>query len=357
VLRSVRSAIVFMIVGLFALGVAVAQIDEFRAIDGKTVECLHSGLMSDLSDCGFRSDWYAYVFVGSISAVVPADKKDETKVRITPDEVFHGDPPTPLTVLTSQGLCLPKLTVGDRWLFFLRKEAGKPIVLDYYGNDSRPVVNAQKQIETLRRLKTIGDYGIVRGRVAQGPGFSDRKAVPGAHVVASRKADNGQYSATTNEDGYFEFEPLAPGEYDLTVDRIGSFQPDDDGVKVTSGSCWNLTISRSPHAEIGGHLRHSDGSPVANAPVFIIDGDGYNTTMSESDGYFQSDGMRPGKYLVGINLPDAPAWKYGGCGGAGCEAPPIYLYYPGVHNRPDALVINLAEDEKLDDVDFTIPIH
>jgi hypothetical protein len=80
------------------------------------------------------------------------------KVQITPEEVFHGDPPTPLTVLTSQGLCLPKLAVGDRWLFSLPKEAGKPIVLDYYGNDSRPVVNAQKQIKTLRRLKTIGRH-------------------------------------------------------------------------------------------------------------------------------------------------------------------------------------------------------
>jgi hypothetical protein len=25
--------------------------------------------MSDLNDCGVRSDWYTYVFVGSISAI------------------------------------------------------------------------------------------------------------------------------------------------------------------------------------------------------------------------------------------------------------------------------------------------
>jgi hypothetical protein len=29
----------------------------------------------------------------------------------------------------SQGACLPPLVVGYRWLFFLRKENGKPIVL------------------------------------------------------------------------------------------------------------------------------------------------------------------------------------------------------------------------------------
>ena len=354
--RSLRLAIGLLIVSFSGLSVAVGQIDEIRTIDGKKVECLHSGLMSDLNDCGFRSDWYAYVFVGSISAVVPSDK-NEMGIQITPEEVFHGNPPTPLNVLTSQGLCLPKLTVGDSWLFFLRKEAGKPIVLDYYGNDSRPVADAQKQIETLRRLKTIADFGIVRGRVVRGPGFSDRKAVAGAQVLASRKTDNAQYSTTTDENGDFEFEPLAPGEYDLTVDRIGSFQADEDGMEVTRGSCWDLTISRSPHAHLGGHLRHSDGSPIANAPVFIFDGDGYNTTKSDDNGCFQSDGMRPGKYWVGINLPDAPTWKYGGCGGRGCEAPPIYLYYPGMHNRSDALVINLAADEKRDDINFTLPIQ
>src|SRR5215475_10870485 len=150
------------------LGTGAAQIDVVRRIDGKEVECLHSGLMSDLDDCGFKSDWYAYVFVGSISAIVPADK-DEKNIQITPEEVFHGEPSTPLTVLTSQGLCLPKLAVGDRWLFFLRKEPGKPIVLDYYGNDSRPVADAQEQIETLRRLMTIGDFGLLRGSVMHGP--------------------------------------------------------------------------------------------------------------------------------------------------------------------------------------------
>ena len=35
----------------------------------------------------------------------------------------------------------------------------------------------------------------------------------------------------------------------------------------------------------------------------------------------------PGKYVVGINLPGAPAWKNVGCAGA-CVVPPASLYYP-----------------------------
>jgi hypothetical protein len=80
--------------------------------------------------------------------------------------------------------------------FFLRKENGKPIVLDYYGNDeSRPVAEAQEKIEMLRRLQNIGDLGILRGHVQQGPqSLIEEEAVPNAHVVARRTSDSTQLS-------------------------------------------------------------------------------------------------------------------------------------------------------------------
>jgi len=328
---------------------------EFREVGGKTFECLHTGLMSDLKDCGVRSDWYAYAFVGSISAIATIGK-DEKEIRIVPEEIFHGEPANPLVVQTSQGACLPEMAVGDRWLFFLRE--GRPIVLDYYGNDSRPIAKAQEQIETLRRLKTVGDLGILRGSVERGPRFLDGEAVPNAHVLAARASDHAQFSAITNDKGQFEFEPLAPGKYKLSVDPIGSFQPDDASVSVRPGSCWDVALSRSPHAQISGHVKHSDGSPVPEVAVIIIyeDGSGFNTITSDAHGYFHSDGMVPGKYVVGINLPGSPAWKIASCGGA-CEVPPASLYYGGMHSRSDALVLALGEDEQRKDIDFVVPVQ
>ena len=348
-----RRTLAVLTVVLFCLGAAAAQIMELRT-DGGT--CMHSGLTSDLRDCGFRSDWYAYVFVGSISAITP-DGKDEKKIQITPEEIFHGNPSNPLTVQTSQGACLPKLAVGDHWLFFLRRENGKPIVLDYYGNDSRPVADAQEQIETLRRLQTIGDLGILRGHVQAGR-FFEGKAVPDAHIVARQASDDMRFATTTDADGRYEFVPLPPGKYKLTVDPVGSFHPDDSEIELSRGACWDLTLSRSPHAHLGGHIRRSDGSPVPRVPVLIMseDGTGFYTKESDADGYFRSDGMQPGKYVVGIGLPGAPPWKYGSCGGA-CKdkIPSASLYYPGMQSRSDALVISLATDQKRDDIDFTIP--
>jgi hypothetical protein len=340
---------------VFLAGVAEAEIIEFRQVGNKTIECMHSGLMSDLNDCGFRSDWYAYVFVGSISAVTPADK-DESIIQIMPEEIFFsGAPTTPLTVITSQGACLPTLAVGDHWLFYLRKQDGKPIVLGYYGNDSRPVSEAKNEIETLRQLKANSALGIVRGSVERGR-FGDREAVPGAQVTATKKSDRSQSFAATDSDGHFQFAPLSPGTYKLTMDPLGSFRPDDDSVDVKPGSCWDITMSKSPHAQISGHLRYPDGAPAVGVPVLIIDADGsgYNRRESDEHGHFSSESI--------------VCWKIPGSGSATgcasvadqqlrgrCEIPSGALYYPWMHDRSDALVIELSEDEKRKNIDFTIP--
>lgn len=348
-----QSAFAVLVATLSYLGVASAQIIEERIVGNKTVTCVHSGLTSDLKDCGVRSDWYAYVFVGSISSITPA-KGDEKRIQLVPEEVFHGEPASPLTVLTSQAPCLPELAVGDHWLFYLRKEDGKPIVLDYGGNDSLPVAHAQEQIETLRRLKTIGDFAIMRGSVVRG-GYFERKAVPNARVVARRASDNMQFVATTDRDGHYEFEPLPPGKYKFSANAIGLLEANGGELNVPAGACWDQTLSRSPHAELGGHLQRSDGSPLPEVDVLIMreDESWFTTAKADERGYFH-DILQPGKYVIGINLPGAPPWKVGGGAGAGLDIPPASLYYPGVQSRSAALAITLADDEKRDDIDFVI---
>lgn len=356
--NSFRWAAATLTVVFCAWSVAAGQIIEFREVDGKSFQCVHSGLSSDLNDCGFRSDWYAYVFVGSISAILPSSDKNEKELQIMPEEIFHGKPPTPLTVLTSQGACLPNLAAGDRWLFFLRKEADKPIVLDYYGNDSRPIAQVEERVETLRRLKTMGDFGLLRGNVMHGPSYWDRKPVPGVRVVATRSSDRAKYFTTTDAEGDYEFEPVPVGRYELAAETVGPSYAGNSALKITGGACWKVTLWSSPAARLSGHIRRSDGSAASKTEVLIMRDDysWFTTQESDAGGYFQEDLLRAGKYVVGISLPGEPRWRTGGCGGA-ClnETPPVSGYYPGMWGRSSALVIDLATDEKRDDIDFALP--
>ena len=342
---------VVMAVVLSCFGTASAQIVEDREVDGKTISCVRGGLISDLTDCGLP-EWYSYIFIGSIFRITSI--ADEKELQIRPEEVFKGDPANILTVKTSQALCGPGFTAGDRWLFLLREEGGEPIVLDPYAGESRPVAEAQKQIETLRRLQTIGDSGIFRGRVQLDQSFLGGEGIPGARVVARRESDNMQFVTTSGADGSYEFEPIPPGKYKLTVD--GSVHFDHSEIGIARGGCWDLTISKFPRGQLGGHVRGSDGLPVGNVPVLIMHDDEqwWTTSKTDESGFFQFDSLGPGKYVVGINLPGAPVWKYAGSAGVGADPRPASLYYPGLQDRSRALMISLSIDEKRDDINFTI---
>lgn len=352
---SVRWAVAVVAVG-FCCCATEGQITSFKQVDGKTISCTRSGLGSNQNDCGTQSDWYPYVFVGTISAITPT-KDDEKELQIVPDEIFKGQPTNPLIIRTSGGACFPELTLGDHWLFYLR--SGNPIVLDFYGNISRPVADSQERLETLRRLKTIGDNGILRGRVLRGP-FGDGEPISDAQVIARRATDDAQFVATSDADGRYEFQPLPPGKYKLIVDDPKkSFRADEATLEVKSQQCWDYTPWKTPHGHLGGHVRRSDGSPVPWLPILITDekGSWFETIISDAQGYFHREVLSSGKYLVGINLPGQPTWRPSGCVGTpgACSIPKASLYYPGMRNRADALLVSLADDEKRDDVDFIIP--
>lgn len=337
----------------FSVSFAVAQVISIEKRDDKTVTCTHTGRMINVNYCGVHP-WDTYVFIGSLSSITPiAD--EEKEIQIVPEEIFSGDPPNPVVVRTQQAWCLPKLDVGDRWLFFLRADGSQPVLLDYSGNDSRPVASAQEQIETLRRLQTIGDNAMLRGRVVRRRPADQQEAVPDAQVVAQRTSDGVQFSATAGADGSYEFQPIPSGHYTMTVDPTGSFHTDETRIDLKSGACIDVTLTRYPHAQLGGHVRNSDGSPAARTPVILVNDDDswFATGKTDERGDFHFDSLQPGKYVVGINLPGKPEWK--ASGGAGPHvAPPASSYYPGTPIRSDAKVIRLAEDEKRNDIDFVI---
>jgi hypothetical protein len=299
-----RTAALLIVAFLFHTA-GVAQIIWEKQVGNKTITCMHTGLQSYVNECDPHR--YAYAFVGSIAAIQPA-AGDEKKLQILPEELFQGTPANPLTVFTSQVACLPELKVGDRWLFLLWQEQGKPIVVDFYSNESRPVADAREEIETFRRLRTIGEFAILRGRVVQEVLF-DGEPVTGARVAATRKADNSQFFATSGGDGRYEFPLLPAGDYSLTSEATGSFLPDQTTVRLDSGVCRDLALQRSRHAQVSGYVRKADGSPMAKVDVMLLNAhrDSWDTTTSNDRENTWSESTcpapRPG------SMPVQPAFR------------------------------------------------
>jgi hypothetical protein len=352
--KRTSAALVGLCVALLCALPAAGQIIESRYVGGKAVICMHSGMFSDLNDCGIP-DWYKYVFIGSIAAITPA-KDNEEQLQIMPEEVFGGEPASPMTVITSQHLCWPEMNVGDRWLFYLRQETGKPVVLDYYGNDSKPVAAAEKAIATLRNLKDIGDYGLLRGRAFPGRTY-DSEPLPGAIVVATNQQKQVEYKASTDSDGHYEFPPLPSGRYTINTTTTASDPPDDSSVEIKAGGCWDLSLTRSPHAHLSGQIRRANGKPLIHVDVVLTDSENttYVTTQTDANGRFEFDDETPGHYVIGINFPPQADWFNGGGGGEGIKIPPASMFYSGVFDRANAQVIDLKKDEKIDNLDFVVP--
>jgi len=332
-----------------------AQIIEMRTVNGKPLACTMSGLSSDLKDCGTEPDWYKYVFVGSILKMTPTDH-DEQEITIVPEEVFSGSPPSPVTVMTSQWLCMRPMAVGEHWLFYLHQESGKPLVIGY-GGASIPVADAGKQLETLRRLRSIGDDGLLRGMVLDGERSGDSKPIPNAQVVAKESKSGRSFIAISDKDGRYEFRPLMAGSYKISVQSPSSKNPDDSKIDVRSGQCWDLTLTRSSQALISGHIQFTSGKPASGIGIVLIDGDrsGYLTMRTNDHGDYTFNQMRPGTYIVGVNYPRRTDWFEGAGGGAEIKLPPASLFYPNSPNIPGAEVLSVGKDEKRSHIDFILP--
>ena len=66
-----------------------------------------------------------------------------------------------------QGECFGDFQAGDKWLFYLQRDPKtKSLVLEY-NSPTRPIADAQAQIEILRRLAQIKDSGIIMGQVTE----------------------------------------------------------------------------------------------------------------------------------------------------------------------------------------------
>jgi hypothetical protein len=352
-------SILVLLAALISLASAIsAQVTGFRGDPADIFECIFSTDHGFTSDCGLDHLNNEFVFIGTILASTKTANK-EFRLELRPVESFLGAPPDKLEVETMQGTCQPAFVPGDRWLFYLRRDKeSQALYLEYMGG-SAPEKDAQEQIARLRRLAGLDQAGILRGSVTRrehihnGRGTPEVEAIPlRNHKVIATSQDGKPFTAFTDKDGNFEFKPLSPGIYDLSANTTAGLWGFEGAVDVVPHSCAWAGLELEQNGRITGRLTTPDQKPARVIQVYAVsvsnNGIGSVSTWTDEDGHYELNGLRPGRYLVGIDSePEAAS--------SSDSTLKLKIYFPGVSKLEDAVGIDVAKAEKREDIDFQVP--
>jgi hypothetical protein len=133
-------------------------------------------------------------------------------------------------------------------------------------------------------------------------------------VPADRRDSAARLSAASAADGTFHFENVAPGRHTITAEaeRLATTEP----VEVTADigvTTTDVVVEMSTTYRISGRVREAGSKkPVAGRGVFLMTGDrswgrGQRTgSISQSDGTFTIDHVRPGEYRAFVDGASEP---------------------------------------------------
>ena len=130
--------------------------------------------------------------------------------------------------------------------------------------------------------------------------------IPRVHVTLSGGVRNGTpllFGAMTTAEGRFSIDGITPGQYNVSVERVGFVAPDQMGssTRITLQADEKKTdamLKLTPTGAITGQVTGSDGEPVEGANV-TAEGTGIRLSVTTDDkGQFRIGGLTPGRYRV-----------------------------------------------------------
>ncbi len=307
-----------------------------------------------------------YVFIGNV-AVRTVDN-GEVRYQVTVTENFRGMSGRKVVDIFDASSCNRLREPGKAYLFLVTKDpkTKKPYILGCsfsYAN-----ANSQKQyIEFFREMAKVTDKsGFILGKVTH---RIDREGnstkPPGVDRVFVEAFNGDHFEATIDDDGYYKFAMLKPGQYRvflklpdglIAYGDIHGFDGERSfrNIEVVRGHGVVEDFSVSVNGVIGGVVRDENRIPVKSLEIRLIGTDDTgterNVSRGETDsvGGFSFRGIPPGKYLIKVGPSDwyiDPTVK--------TAAFPI-TYFPGVLTKSKAETITLGNAEVLRGCDFTV---
>ena len=168
-------------------------------------------------------------------------------------------------------------------------------------------------------------------------------------IIAKQRVNGQEYTAFTDNDGHYEFEPLPPGEYQVSANTIEDLWTEEASTTISPQSCSLMGFGLEPDGRISGRVMAADGEPAKSVQVALVPlsvGDlQFTSAFSDTLGRFEVKALHPGHYLVGVGIQPGARDKNGRSG----------IYYPGVRDRHLAVIIDLGRGEKHANLNFQLP--
>jgi hypothetical protein len=209
------------------------------------------------------------------------------------------------------------------------------------------------------------DSGQIAGRVVDAV---TRDPVAGARVILSAPLETSTPSMAVprervaDAEGRFVFEPLAPGQYQIRVERTGfapfGDAPDASVIDVGSGQLTPIEVPLTRAAIVSGRVLDDADRPLARIMVSALrqmiapSGEAVartaQMTFTNDAGEFLLVDLPAGDYVV-IAAPPPRAFARP----TAVTAPALMpTYFPGVLSKDEARVITLAPGQEIGGADF-----
>ena len=185
---------------------------------------------------------------------------------------------------------------------------------------------------------------------------------------------------TTDQDGRFAFDRVAPGEYHLQVQKAG-YAPVPDAalgraVRVAAGQAIDVELHLQKGAAISGRVLDANGEPVAEVRVMamrrpperaaavaprLIPALG-GSQQTNDLGEFRLSGLPPGEYVIAA-MPTGFTSAFGGPGvplpaatarASRPQTTTTATYYPGTIDQAAAQPIAVAAGAEVGNIVFTM---
>jgi hypothetical protein len=162
-------------------------------------------------------------------------------------------------------------------------------------------------------------------------------------------------TVSTDADGKFRADGVAPGKYAVSAKAPGGYSPfETKTVTLQNRACAEIPWYTRLDGHIRGHVYLSDGKPAAGLFLEVKAADAVpsepwtwrkSSLMTGPDGSFDFAPLSPGSYIFGMNVDfSALEGKY-------------YrkAFYPGTSNQSEAANITIGAGETVDRLNFYLP--